>query len=66
AKTPAPIVARMQAEIAKVVRLQEIKDKMLLQGAAAVSSTGPELERIVKDELVKWAAVAKAAKIKVD
>ena len=66
AKTPAPIVARMQAEIAKVVLLQEIKDKMLLQGAAAVSSTGPELERIVKDELVKWAAVAKAAKIKVD
>ena len=66
AKTPAPIVARMQAEVAKVVQLQEIKDKMLLQGSAAVSSTGAELERIVKDELVKWAAVAKAAKIKVD
>ena len=66
AKTPPAIVARMQAEIAKVVQLSEIKEKLLLQGCAAVSSTGAELDRVVKDELVKWTAVAKAAKIKVE
>ena len=66
AKTPAAIVARMQSELAKVVQTQEIKDKLLLQGAAGVGSTGAELDRVVKDELVKWAAVAKAAKIKVE
>ena len=66
AKTPAAVVARMQAEIAKVVQLPEIREKLLLQGCAAVSSTGPELDRVVKDELAKWTAVAKAAKIKVD
>lgn len=65
-KTPPGIVARMQSEVARVVQLPEIKEKLLLQGAAGVSSTGPELDKIVKDELVKWAAVAKAAKIKIE
>jgi tripartite-type tricarboxylate transporter receptor subunit TctC len=66
ARTPPAIIARLQAEVAKVVQLPEIREKLLLQGAAGVSSTGAELDRIVKEELVKWTAVAKAAKIKVD
>ena len=66
AKTPPAIVMRLQSEIAKVVQLPEIRDKLLLQGAAGVSSTGPELDRIVKDELGKWNTIAKAAKIKVE
>ena len=66
AKTPQAIVARLQSEIAKVVQLPEIRDKLLLQGAAGVSSTGPELDRIVKDELGKWNTIAKAAKIRVE
>jgi len=66
AKTPPAIVARMQAEVARVVQLPEIKDKLLLQGTTGVGSTGAELDRVVKDELAKWGAVVKAAKIKVD
>lgn len=66
AKTPPAIVARMQAEMVKVLQTQEIKDKLLQQGTTAVGSTGAELDRVVKDELVKWAAVVKAAKIKID
>jgi tripartite-type tricarboxylate transporter receptor subunit TctC len=66
AKTPAPIIARMQAEVAKVVALPEIKEKLLLQGAAGVSSTPAELDKIVHEELLKWAAVAKSANIKID
>ena len=66
AKTPPPIIARLQSEVAKVVQLPEIREKLLLQGSAGVSSTGPELDKIVRDELVKWSAVAKASKIKVD
>jgi tripartite-type tricarboxylate transporter receptor subunit TctC len=66
AKTPAAIVARLQAEVAKVVQMQEIKDKLLLQGTTGVSSTGAALDRVVKEELQKWGTVAKAAKIKID
>ena len=66
AKTPPAIIARLQAEVAKVVQMPEVREKLLLQGAAAVSSTGPELDKLVKDELVKWTTVAKTARIKVD
>jgi tripartite-type tricarboxylate transporter receptor subunit TctC len=66
AKTPPAIVSRLQAEVAKVMELPEIKEKLLLQGAAGVSSTGAELDRIVREELVKWTSVARAAKIKID
>ena len=66
AKTPPAIVARLQAEVAKVVALPDIKEKLLLQGTAGVGSTSAELDKVVRDELVKWAAVAKSANIKVD
>jgi tripartite-type tricarboxylate transporter receptor subunit TctC len=66
AKTPPAIVARMQAEVAKVVALPDVREKLLLQGTTGVGSTAAELDQIVRDELVKWAAVAKSANIKVD
>lgn len=66
AKTPPAIVARLQQEIARVVQLPEIREKLLQQGADAVGGTPAELERIVKSELRKWEAVIREAKIKVD
>ena len=66
ARTPPAIVARMQAEVARVVQTQDIKDKLLLQGTTGVGSTSAELDKIVRDELVKWDVVAKTAKIKID
>jgi tripartite-type tricarboxylate transporter receptor subunit TctC len=66
AKTPPAIVARMQAEVAKIVQIPDVKEKLLLQGTTAVGSTSAELDKVVHDELVKWAAVAKSANIKID
>ena len=64
AKTPAAIVARMQKEIARVVQLPEVKQKLIEQGADPVGSSSEELERVVKSELKSWAAVIRAAGIK--
>jgi tripartite-type tricarboxylate transporter receptor subunit TctC len=66
AKTPAPIVARMQKEIARVIQLPDVKQKLLEQGGDTVGSTPEELDRVVKSELRKWAEVIRDAKIKVD
>jgi tripartite-type tricarboxylate transporter receptor subunit TctC len=66
AKTPPAIVARLQQEIARVVQLPEIKEKLLQQGADAVGGSAAELERVVKSELRKWEAVIRQAGIKVD
>jgi tripartite-type tricarboxylate transporter receptor subunit TctC len=64
AKTPKPIVARMQTEVARVVHLPEVKQKLLEQSADPVGSTPEELGRVVRAELKLWAAVIHEAGIK--
>jgi tripartite-type tricarboxylate transporter receptor subunit TctC len=66
AKTPPEIVSRMQKEIARTIQLPEVKQKLLEQGGDVVGSTPEELDKVVKDELRRWAEVVREAKIKVD
>lgn len=66
AKTPAAIVARMQMEVARVVHLPEVKQKLLEQGADPVGSSSEALERVVRTELKTWAAVIRDAGIKLE
>jgi tripartite-type tricarboxylate transporter receptor subunit TctC len=63
AKTPAPIVARLNAAMVKVLALPDVKEKLFAQGAEAVSNTPAEFEAIIKDELGKWEYVIREAKI---
>ena len=66
AKTPVAIVARMQKEVARVVHLPEVKQRLLEQGADPVGSSPQELERVVRTELKSWAAVIREAGIKLE
>jgi len=63
AKTPAPIVARLNAAMVKVLAMPDVKEKLFAQGAEAVSNTPAEFEAIIKDELGKWEYVIREAKI---
>jgi tripartite-type tricarboxylate transporter receptor subunit TctC len=64
AKTPLAIVARMHADVARVVHLPEVKQRFFEQTADAVGSSPEELDRVVKSELKSWAAVIRDAGIK--
>jgi tripartite-type tricarboxylate transporter receptor subunit TctC len=66
AKTPAPIIARLQKEVARVVHTPEVKQRFAEMGLDPVGSTPEELRRIVARDLAKYSAVAKAANIKND
>ena len=66
ARTPTHIVGRMQQEIARVVRIPEVKQKLLEQGADGVGNSSAELDQIVKGELKKWAALIQQAGIKLE
>ncbi len=66
ARTPANIVARMQQDVARVVRLPEVKQKLLEQGADAVGNSSAELDQTVKAELRKWAVLIQQAGIKLE
>jgi tripartite-type tricarboxylate transporter receptor subunit TctC len=64
AKTPPAAVAKLAAALAKVVQSSDVKERLLLQGAEATTSTPQEFDALIRDELTKWDYVIRAAKIK--
>jgi tripartite-type tricarboxylate transporter receptor subunit TctC len=63
AGTPAPIIARLHAETAKAVRSAEMKERLAADGADPVGNTPAEFAAHIKEEMRKWAEVARGAKI---
>src|SRR6266545_419726 len=63
AGTPPEIIARIHAEAAKALKSKDLLDKLATDGAEPVGSTPEEFAAHIKDELEKWAKVAKAAGI---
>ena len=66
AKTPKPIIERLNKALNEVVSDPEIRQKLLEQGSEAVGGTPESLGRIVTTELAKWAKLAKDANIKAE
>jgi tripartite-type tricarboxylate transporter receptor subunit TctC len=66
AKTPPAIIARMQREVARVIEMPDVKQKLLEQGGDTVGSSPEALDRVVRGELKKWAELIREAKIKLD
>jgi len=66
AKTPAPVVARLQEEVARVMGLPDVRERMTTLGVDARSTTSEEYARIIAADIARWTAVAKAANIKAD
>ncbi|HEX9434108.1 MAG TPA: tripartite tricarboxylate transporter substrate binding protein [Burkholderiales bacterium] len=66
ARTPAAIVARLQRETARVVRLPEVLDGLGKLGVDPVGGSSDELRTRLARDIEKWTAVAKAANIRND
>jgi tripartite-type tricarboxylate transporter receptor subunit TctC len=63
AGTPPAILARLQKEVARVVRTGEVKQHFETMGMQAVGGTSEELAAVVARDLAKYKAVARAANI---
>lgn len=61
AKTPPEIVAKIQADVAKVLSDPKIKDSLAGDGAIPVGSTPDQFRAFLAAETAKWATVVKAA-----
>jgi tripartite-type tricarboxylate transporter receptor subunit TctC len=64
AATPKAIIARLNAEVVKVMSNPDVKSFTQSQGSEAVTSTPEELAALHKREYDKWASVVKDAGIK--
>jgi tripartite-type tricarboxylate transporter receptor subunit TctC len=63
AGTPAPVVRLLNAELRKIVQMDDIRAKCAAQAFEAVGSTPEEYAAIMKAELAQWARVIKNANI---
>jgi tripartite-type tricarboxylate transporter receptor subunit TctC len=66
AGTPKPIVDRLHAELAKILKDPEVQDRLAKLGLDPSGMTPAELAAFQKAEIEKWAKVVKAANIKID
>jgi tripartite-type tricarboxylate transporter receptor subunit TctC len=66
AGTPAPIVARLNRDIAAMLHEPDVVGRFRAQGVEVVASTPEAFVALVRSEIAKWGEVVRAANVKVD
>jgi len=66
AGTPAPIVAQLQAEVARALDQKDVADKLAAVGCEPFKGTAAQLSALVRADLPKWARVVKDTGATVD
>jgi tripartite-type tricarboxylate transporter receptor subunit TctC len=66
AGTPSAVVARLQAEVARLVTLADVKDRFALIGAEAVGSNAANFATFLKEETERYARLVREANLKIE
>ena len=66
AGTPRETVAKLNAEIGRIVTTPEMRDKLGAQGADVRTNTPEEFSGFIRNEMTRWAKVVKDANVKLD
>jgi len=64
AGAPREIVARLAAEVTKIVRAAEIRDKLAVQGAEVAGGSPEEFAAVIQADSLTWSRVVKDAGIR--
>jgi tripartite-type tricarboxylate transporter receptor subunit TctC len=63
ARTPKEVIAKINADVLKVIRSPELIDRLRSEGSDPVGSSVDEYARFLRDEIAKWQRVIKIANI---
>ena len=66
AGTPRAIVNTLSADVIKVIGREDVRERFLKDGAEPGGESPAEFGRFIRDEIVKWRKVIKAAGITID
>ena len=66
AGVPREVVAKLNAEINRILASGETRERLATQGAEPAGNTPEQFAAMIRTELDKWAQVVKAANIKLD
>jgi tripartite-type tricarboxylate transporter receptor subunit TctC len=61
AKTPRPILARLNAEVNAIVNTAEVKQQLVNLGVNPIGGSLDELQAFVKAEVIRWGKVVQEA-----
>lgn len=64
--TPPDIIAYLHAEVQKMIKQPDVREKLLAAGAEPVAMTPAEATRHIESEAQRWAALIHKAQIKMD
>lgn len=64
AGTPAPIIARLNAESDKALRLADVREKIAQSGSDPIGGTPEDLAKFLAGDIAKWVRVTREAGIK--
>jgi tripartite-type tricarboxylate transporter receptor subunit TctC len=66
AKTPRPVLEKLNAEVNKVINSPETKETWLKQGTVGMGMSIEQFDKFLREEIVKWAKVVKVSGAKAD
>lgn len=66
AGVPAPIVKRLNAEVARIVKLPEVQERIVNVGGEPRHSTPQEFSTLIRGEYDRWRTVVQKAGVKID
>lgn len=66
AGTPDAIVKKLSADVVTVIARQDVRERFLADGAEPAGGSPAQFGQFIRDEIVKWRKVIKAADIRID
>lgn len=66
ARTPKEVVERLSAQIAKIVAMPDISEKLISQGQSPFICTPDQLAALLKADMARYAKIIKTANIKLE
>ena len=66
ARTPAPVLARLRAEVQRVAQLPELKDAFTKAGGRPLPLAADEARALLARDLERWTRLVRAAGLKAD
>jgi len=66
AGTPAPIVSKINAEVNRILKMPDVKEKFAAEGGGPLGGTPQEFAALLKSDYTKWGKVVKDSGAKLD
>lgn len=66
AKTPAPVVERLNKEIVAILKSEDMRKWLSSEGMEAVGDTPAESQKFLREDIERWKVLAKSAGIKTE